>query len=175
MHVLSSYSSALPSRTSLPRTLISRAPAGPDSASKGLTRPGTEEAHNWVRRGDWTVACYLREEEAAAWSAKDRVGKALSMASRETQGLQEEGLAAGKEVMPIHLQVVTSAKLPELVLDGPVEWRPEIGCYQMAFGEVALGQRVLKTLIVFNNGPRTIQPQVGALHHRETFSVVNRR
>ena len=74
---------------------------------------------------------------------------------------------------PFTPQVVTAAKLPELVLDGPVEWRPEIASYQMNFGEVALGQRVLKNLTVFNNGPRKTFPVLSALNHRETFSVVN--
>ena len=149
-------------------------PASPGSPAKQpprQSRVGIASRGEWATSGSVTIPCYLREEEASRGAQPEHSKR--SLAARENQGLDEGAKELGKEAMPIHLQVVTSAKLPELVADG-LEWRPESGCYQLSFGEVALGERVLKTLTVCNNGPRATTPRVGALHHTETFHVVNR-
>ena len=49
--------------------------------------PGTEDAHLWVQRGDWTVSCFLREEEYVP------EGPRLSIkpsAAREMESLKQD-------------------------------------------------------------------------------------
>lgn len=52
----------------------------------------------------------------------------------------------------LHLQLSTCAVLPDLVLTTELPYVPVHGCHALDFGPVPVGQRVVRTLELTNEG-----------------------
>ncbi|CAG9461944.1 unnamed protein product [Pedinophyceae sp. YPF-701] len=109
------------------------------------------DRHLWNRRQSFTIPCFIYTRVRKSDKKKGRGG-----------------------VPPaIHLQVDVSCKQPELLVDKSLPFNAELGYHEMRFGQVPLGERVVKSMQVLNMGTAEASLLASPLGPEETFSLVN--
>lgn len=158
---------------------------------------GGESPTLWCRRQDWLIPCFIKsrtqanaEAEREAAAANQGAGGAGDAAGAEklpaglpsqptaTSATKAGGVRSNLDFAPpvqrIHLQVSTSAVVPRLMLHGKsLTWHPERGYYQLHFGQIPVGQRVVMTVSLRNNTPEEHDVTSTALDPNGPFQILN--
>jgi len=139
-----------------------------------------EKDRQWLRRGGAAIACYVCSVPPRKPDPNAPIVRGAAAVGPENAPWPEPEPGA-PPARAIHLEVITAAVLPSLVVQGAASrWSPKDAHYKVDFGDVALGERVIRTVTLAHAGslsggrPGPLAPAASPLHPRETFAVVNR-
>ncbi|KAL6756551.1 hypothetical protein V8C86DRAFT_68985 [Haematococcus lacustris] len=153
------------------------------------------DLNTWYRWQQFSVPCFIRpsarrSQAEASRGERHSSSSGVSALEPPTPGLHSRpmsaasswgtDLAAGQGMGPgqvqpqaLHLDLVTCAVSPDIVLRSDLPWYQEKRCYELDFGPVPVGQRITRTIHIFNQSAATAQLASEPLDHRGIFSVVN--
>ncbi|EFJ53186.1 hypothetical protein VOLCADRAFT_86216 [Volvox carteri f. nagariensis] len=123
---------------------------------------GAAAASSWYRYREHTITCYIRPQQEPSQQQQQTPAATATAAA-----------AAASTTQELHLQLSTCATLPDLVLHTPLPYVALHQCHCLDFGPVPVGQRVVRTLEVGNEGPAPMTLSAEPLDVREVFSCVN--
>lgn len=119
----------------------------------GAASTSAAGAGGWYRWREHHITCYIRPPPAHAAAA--------------------EQAATAAPPLQLHLQLSTCAVLPDIVLASELPYVDSHQCYCLDYGPVPVGQRVVRTLQLANQGRQVAELSAAALDSREAFANVN--
>lgn len=133
---------------------------------------------SWYRWREHAITCYIRPPGAApqpsqASDGSDAAAGGTGLGPADGANGGGGGGSVPSAAQQLHLQLSTCAVLPDLVLTTELPYVPVHGCHALDFGPVPVGQRVVRTLELTNEGSEPLLLRADALDSREVFCVVN--
>lgn len=111
---------------------------------------GAAAANSWYRFQEHIITCYIRPQQLPPQQSQQsqQQHKNVSPAAAAAS----EAVAAASKTQELHLQLSTCATLPDLVLQTSLPYVALHQAHVLDFGPVPVGQRVVRTLDVGNEG-----------------------